>query len=202
MIKFLLNLFVKNFRMGLATNSSSSHSLVYFATPRPGHPAGSGTVEDGWDDDGPSHSSGGFYRAPGSVDTEFGWNQFRLSTMYEKLMYALVRALQVEGYSHWYSYGDKPQPDLNEAYAKLSPMFPELEREDYDEAANGYIDHQSQDSVERLLEAARNPFVEVWGGNDNGGDPHDGYMSYNKSWDKELDPKAAPDGIVKVEYLG
>lgn len=176
----LLARFVNNFRMGLATNSSSSHSMVFFRDDRPGHD----TVD---------HAS--------ATETEFGWDQFRLTTLGEKLMYALTAQLRSEGYSTWYDSdnGDK----IGEAFAKFGPQFPELTLEDFRVASAGYIDHQSAGhSVADLITKARDPKVEFWGGNDNDGDPHEDYTVYDKNWDKNVDPDKAPDGIVDVKYMG
>ena len=145
--------FVNNFRMGLATNSSSSHSMVYFKTDRPGH----NTID---------HAS--------SVDTEFGWGQFELDTLGEKLMYALVACLSQNGYNGWYKDEDD-RPSLTQAFQKYGPQFPEFSQEEFTVASQGYIDHQSQHPWEELLLAARDPKIEFWGGNDNGGDPHDSW---------------------------
>lgn len=58
--------FLKNFRRGFATNSSSSHSFVYLKKP---------TISSDTD------------QLP---DGEFQWNDFRLDTLKEKLFYVLV----------------------------------------------------------------------------------------------------------------
>lgn len=57
---------VSNVRLGLATNSSSSHSLVY------------GRAD---------HSSAQY------KDTDFGWDWFRLDTLGDKLIYVLTDKL-------------------------------------------------------------------------------------------------------------
>lgn len=163
-MKFL-NLFINNFRRGLATNSSSSHSLVYFATKRPDH------------DTAPLHS----------IDTEFGWGMFKLTTLREKLVYALTQKLAVEGYSKWRD----DDASVDAAFEQFGPLFPELSRDLFEEASQGYIDHQSVTDVDTLIKAARDPKVEIWGGNDNGGDPHD------PDWGS-----GHPEGYVDHEYLG
>ena len=58
--------FLKNFRRGFATNSSSSHSFVYLKKAVESHD--SDPVPDG----------------------DFNWNDFRLDTLKEKLFYVLV----------------------------------------------------------------------------------------------------------------
>lgn len=58
--------FLKNFRRGFATNSSSSHSFLYLKEPVPG-----------------AHDDH-------LVDADdFSWNDFRLDTIKEKLFYVL-----------------------------------------------------------------------------------------------------------------
>jgi len=129
--------FLKNFRRGFATNSSSSHSFVYLKNATP---------------DAHDNSNG--------ADGDFGWNDFRLSTIREKLFYVLVTRL---GYSGW---GDKP--DAAQAYEDLHEEFPELTEDDFQAAVGGYVDHESQGLIG--IEEARNPRVVVFGGNDNDGD--------------------------------
>lgn len=119
--------FLKNFRRGFATNSSSSHSFVYMKTP--------------------DHSVG---VAP--LGEDFGWNDFRLSTLKEKLFYVLVDRLD---------YDWSPE----EAMENLGDEFPEFTRDDFDAAKGSYIDHQSRGTI--TMEQARDPYVTVFGGNDN-----------------------------------
>lgn len=180
----ILNWFVKNFRMGLATNSSSSHSLVYFTTPR--YDTGGSIDSEGWEE-----AATPFVR--GSVDVEFGWGMFKLDTLYEKLMYALVNRLQRAGYTDTWGSDDEPE----KGYEEFGHLFPELTLDDFREAAKGYIDHQSSEDTtpDQVLKAARDPHVEIWGGNDNGGDPHEDYYNWQ---DGSYAPRA---GIEKVERL-
>jgi hypothetical protein len=165
--------FVHNVRRGLATNSSSSHSLVYFDRPRPGH-------------DELSYA----------VDTQFGWDQFRLRTRSEKLMYVLVSVLQRDGMNTGWTNDTPISPELE----KFVDAFPEM-REQLANASSGYIDHQSVSDPEKLLAAALDPNVEIWGGNDNDGDPHDSYTDYDADYNKVIDESKKPEGLVKVEYL-
>jgi len=60
--------FLKNFRRGFATNSSSSHSFVYMK-----------------DEQGLGAENPGSY-----IDSSFNWEDFRLDTLREKLFYVLV----------------------------------------------------------------------------------------------------------------
>lgn len=128
--------FLKNFRRGFATNSSSSHSFVYLKEP----------ATD-------AHAD------VNSADAEFGWNDFRLSTIREKLFYVLVS--RIGG-----GWGSKV--DGQQAYDDLHEEYPELKLEDFEEAANGYVDHDSVGTISEV--EARDPHVVVFGGNDNSGE--------------------------------
>ena len=130
--------FLKNFRRGFATNSSSSHSFVYLKN------------EDGLGPENPSSY----------IDSEFGWGDFRLSTIREKLFYVLVG--KIGG-----GWGSKSE-SADELFEKFEQDFPELTREDFEAASQGYIDHQSQGTISE--KEARDPHVVVFGGNDNGGE--------------------------------
>jgi hypothetical protein len=99
-----------------------------------------------------------------NIDTEFGWNDFRLATAYEKIMYGLT---QMFGQGSW--VGRESGKELYEEYGHL---IPELTEEDFTEAINGYVDHQSRayEDFNYWVDLARNPHVVIYGGNDNGGD--------------------------------
>ncbi len=128
--------FLKNFRRGFATNSSSSHSFVYLKSASP----------DAHDD-------------TNSADAEFGWNDFRLSTIREKLFYVLVGRI---------TGGWKDKVDGEQAYEDLHEEYPELSKEDFIYAAEGYVDHESYGTIGAA--EARDPRVIVFGGNDNSGE--------------------------------
>lgn len=128
--------FLKNFRRGFATNSSSSHSFVYLKDESPLGPENPGSY----------------------VDSEFGWGDFRLSTVREKLFYVLVG--RIGG-----SWGNTESTD--DLFEEHEQDFPELTREDFEAAKSGYIDHQSYGTI--TAEEARDPHVVVFGGNDNDG---------------------------------
>lgn len=126
--------FLKNFRRGFATNSSSSHSFVYLKN------------EHGLGAETPSrHISG-----------EFGWEDFRLDTIREKLFYVLVGMI---------GGGWRSDVDAAAEFADRAAQFPELTEEDFESAAAGYIDHDSVGTIS--LEDARDPYLVVFGGNDN-----------------------------------
>ena len=136
----MISRLIKNIRFGLATNSSSSHSLVYRSTPV------SDTVID----------KGSWY------DTEYGWNHFVLDSLGEKLMYVLTGTL---GSQHWWS-NDVDEAEIDRLFEEYGPMFPELNRSHFEQALRGYIDHESVGTAD--ISDARNPLVEIHGGNDNG----------------------------------
>ena len=126
--------FLKNFRRGFATNSSSSHSFVYLKS------------EGGLGDETPSSYT----------DNEFGWGDFRLNTIREKLFYVLVGRIG----GGWNGSGDG-----DEEFENIGDQFPELSQEDFRAAAAGYIDHDSVGTISEYQ--AREPHLVVFGGNDN-----------------------------------
>lgn len=128
--------FLKNFRRGFATNSSSSHSFVYLK-------------EDG---ELGTENPGGY------IDSEFGWNDFRLNTIREKLFYVLVGKI---------GGGWGETRDGSQDYDDMGESFPELTEADFNSATQGYIDHESAYMLSE--DEARDPRLVVFGGNDNGG---------------------------------
>lgn len=128
---------INNVRQGFATNSSSSHSMVYVSTP----------VSDS------THYG----------DNQFGWEDFTLDSLGEKLLYALV--MQIGGY---WGADDAREEALEQAMKDYGHLFPEFDREAFSYAMDGYVDHQSYVSLDEALEAARDPHVVIEGGNDNG----------------------------------
>lgn len=139
--------FLHNVRRGLATNSSSSHSLVFHAQP-----VASDNIESAeW------------------TDTEFGWDHFILDSLGEKLMYGLTSAVS--------AYWEDGLTDerLKELQTEWGHLFPEFEGKDdlWRSAVSGYVDHQSRKSVTaEFVAKLRDPRVIVHGGNDNGGYPY------------------------------
>jgi hypothetical protein len=128
--------FLKNFRRGFATNSSSSHSFVYLKEPVPG-------AQD-------NHM----------VDVDdFGWNDFRLDTIKEKLFYVLSNRI---GDGSWKAPAASA---VDEAWENYHEEFPELSRDDFIEVMKTSVDHQSRGTIG--IEEARDPRVVVFGGNDN-----------------------------------
>lgn len=125
--------FLKNFRRGFATNSSSSHSFVYLKEAQ------------GLGDENPGRYT----------DSEFGWGDFRLDTIREKLFYVLVG--MVGG-------GWEPK-SAAEDYEEYGEQFPELTEDDFEQAVHGYVDHESKGLIS--ADQARDPHLVVFGGNDN-----------------------------------
>lgn len=140
--------FLHNVRRGLATNSSSSHSLVFYAAPVAS----------------PDVASAAY------VDTDFGWNHFILATLGEKLMYGLTSAIG----GGWRQ--DQVSPaEVQAARTKYGHLFPELTDESlWVRAIEGSVDHQSVSTVdEEFVAKLRDPHTILHGGNDNGGYPFD-----------------------------
>lgn len=131
--------FLKNFRRGFATNSSSSHSFVYMKKPNT------------WFGPNPT------------TPEEYGWNDFRLDTVSEKLFYVLVSKLSNRFWNSTKTLEEKVQ----EAMEDLGDEFPEFTEETFEAAiSDSYVDHQSVGTINSEL--ARDPHVVVFGGNDNG----------------------------------
>lgn len=137
----ILGRYVQNVRHGFATNSSSSHSLVYFKEPV----ASNST----------SYSEG----------PEYGWERFTLDTLGEKLMYLLVRTI---GQGYWGTDRAEIQDRAAEYYQEYGALFPEFSIGDFEEALTGYVDHASSDLVDMSdIDLVRDPHVVIYGGNDN-----------------------------------
>ena len=144
MTNLFTKLFVKNFRRGFATNSSSSHSFVYLKEP----------VED--------------HDADYIEETEFGWNDFTLTTLRSKLFYVLC-GLIAQGY--WSTRDVDVDAEVAERYEEMKDEFPELTLDDFRDAyLNDGIDHQSRGTIG--IDEARDPHVIVFGGNDNSGESY------------------------------
>lgn len=175
MLKRLIN----NVRRGFATNSSSSHSLVYFKEPVA--------------NDDPT---------PG--DNQFGWDDFRLSTLGEKLMYALTTLV---GGNYWQQNAESDVA-VDSAFERYGHLFPEFTREDFETAVFGYVDHQSVSSLpaEELVELVRDPHVIIYGGNDNDGTGL--YETLHRAGDRaewgsdtdELPHKVKPEDLKSDRY--
>lgn len=126
---------LKNLRHGFATNSSSSHSFVYMKT-----------------------ANSEFGVMPTSPE-EYGWDDFRLDTIAEKLFYVFVQRVSS---LHWQSPAKK-----EESIEKLAGDFPEFGEAEFDLARESYVDHESVGTVS--VQDARDPHVVIFGGNDNDG---------------------------------
>ena len=153
------NRFVNNVRFGFATNSSSSHSMVY--TKNSQYDESSANVND--------------WMAAGN---EFGWEDFRIDTLGTKLFYTLVGRI-----------GGKYTSDLEVPYLieEYGDEFPEFRDHPdavdiFGTAAKGYVDHES-----RYFSpiAARDPKTVFFGGNDNGGESYEREQAFDEiDWDK------------------
>lgn len=160
--RFLAKYFVKNVRAGFATNSSSSHSLVYYSDTK---------MKPKYD----SHDS-----------YEFGWGAFTLTSALEKITYGLISmGAHQTNYSSNDSYTEeeirtRAQPYLN----VLKRIFPTKHKEIEEHfvrviVANDFahVDHQSmlfiepsdENKIEKRLRTLADPHVVIQGGNDNGG---------------------------------
>lgn len=143
--------FLNNLRRGFATNSSSSHSLIYFKKPV-----------------SPPHNSYNKVDVT-NYENEFGWNRFELTTIPEKLFYVLVQLIGSQGY--WDKGEDKQLKDAQKKYAKYGHLFPEFDETAFYEALGCSIDHQSQRDMsdpKNFIDLARDPHIGIYGGNDNG----------------------------------
>lgn len=136
----ILKPFIQNVRFGFATNSSSSHSFIYARK-------GNGPAQEHLGDEAPSTH----------IDTEFGWNDFRLTTIREKLLYVLTD--KIGG-----GWDDEYEGSYENAYEELWSEYPELCKEDFKAAFEGHVDHQSQGTI--TAKQARDPQVIVFGGYD------------------------------------
>lgn len=128
--------FLKNFRRGFATNSSSSHSFVYLKNPVESH-----------DNDSLPYN-------------EFHWDDFRLDTIRAKLFYVLVSRIG--------GYWDNDSSGLADAIESNIQDFPEFDEDDFREALDGSVDHESRGFIG--VDEARDPNVVIFGGDDNGRD--------------------------------
>ena len=130
---------LSNFRRGFATNSSSSHSFVYLKK----------VPEDAYD-----HKVDFEYR-----DNEYGWEDFRISSILEKLFYVMTS--RIEGWEHMSE--DRKQEVRDE--------FPEFSDSEIALASEGYVDHQSVGTI--TTKEARDPHTIIFGGNDNSGESYE-----------------------------
>ena len=127
---------LSNFRRGFATNSSSSHSFVYLKK----------VPEDAYDHKVDFEST----------DNEYGWEDFRLSSILEKLFYVMTS--RIEG---WESMSEERKQEIRDEFSEFSDSEIAL-------ASDGYVDHQSIGTIS--AKEARDPYTVVFGGNDNCGE--------------------------------
>ena len=126
---------LSNFRRGFATNSSSSHSFVYLKK----------VPEDAYDHKVDFEST----------DNEYGWEDFRLSSILEKLFYVMTS--RIEG---WESMSEERKQEIRDEFSEFSDSEIAL-------ASEGYVDHQSIGTIS--AKEARDPHSVIFGGHDNDG---------------------------------
>lgn len=136
--KFFMK-FVSNYRQGFATNSSSSHSFVYMKE---------------------ENSDTGDIESIKNSGNEFGWQDFRLDTLFEKLFYVLTDKI-----GGLWCPEDEKEEIFEKNFRKFKDEFPEFDKEVFKHAYNGYVDHESKGIIN--IEEARDPHIVIFGGNDN-----------------------------------
>lgn len=94
----------------------------------------------------------------GIPDGSFNWEDFRLDSIKEKLFYVLVG--RIGG-----AWKTPTEEEVDEAIEANIEDFPEFTRDDFREAMVGSVDHESVGTIG--IEQARDPYVVVFGGNDN-----------------------------------
>jgi hypothetical protein len=152
---------LQNVRLGFATNSSSSHSIVFFREPHIN--ANTPGVNSHY-----SYSAGDF---------DFGWEDFTLDSPNTKLAYlAIVVAASL---SHTPLSSNMADMVLRELFAGtgIENAIPMVHQ--------GYIDHQSmftiphnnlavlEQRVHEYIEVITDPRITIHGGNDNDGPQHE-----------------------------
>lgn len=136
---FVKKYLLSNFRRGFATNSSSSHSFVYLKK----------VPEDAYNHEVNFECT----------DNEYGWEDFRISSILEKLFYVMTS--RIEGWEHMSE--DRKQEVRDE--------FPEFSDSEIALASEGYVDHQSVGTI--TTKEARDPYTVIFGGNDNSGESYE-----------------------------
>ena len=130
---------LSNFRRGFATNSSSSHSFVYLKK----------VPEDAYDHKIDFECT----------DNEYGWGDFRLSSILEKLFYVMTSKIEV-----WEIMSEEEKQEVRDE-------FPEFSDSEIALASEGYVDHQSIGTIS--AKESRDPHTVIFGGNDNGGESYE-----------------------------
>lgn len=136
---------VHNFRIGFATNSSSSHSVVLIPPEMASRDLSSLSISPDWGD--------------------YGWSHFRLVTEEEKLRYLLAQFFS--------GYGNTKM--AVERLSKEYPHFGDIDPDKPGYEQELSVDHQSawgmeghdEDSLETMIRFFKSPRVVILGGNDN-----------------------------------
>jgi len=186
--KALIRPFLKNVRFGFATNSSSSHSMVYLRTPinskyNPDEKPWKRLLED---EDGLTKYD--------KYDDE---ERF-LTTIAEKLFYnfaaiASERNFDREEYSWTY---EKSDDELKEI---LQKDYPEFAAEDYDEiitAARDYDNNSLSGNSCVDLNEARDPYVAVAISSENGPYPESASNPFIVDVAKQMNSHPQPSDYV------
>ena len=132
---FVKKYLLSNFRRGFATNSSSSHSFVYLKK----------VPEDAYNHEVNFEC----------IDNEYGWEDFRISSILEKLFYVMTS--RIEGW-------EKMSEDRKQ---EVRDEFPEFSDSEIALASDGYVDHQSIGTIS--AKEAREDSTVIFGGHDNDG---------------------------------
>ena len=133
--RFVKKYLLSNFRRGFATNSSSSHSFVYLKK----------VPEDAYNHEVNFEC----------IDNEYGWEDFRISSILEKLFYVMTS--RIEG---WEKMSEERKQEVRDE-------FPEFSDSEIALASDGYVDHQSIGTIS--AKEARDPYTVIFGGHDNDG---------------------------------
>lgn len=136
---FVKKYLLSNFRRGFATNSSSSHSFVYLKK----------VPEDAYNHEVNFEC----------IDNEYGWEDFRISSILEKLFYVMTS--RIEG---WENMSEERKQEVRDEFSEFSDSEIAL-------ASDGYVDHQSIGTI--TTKEARDPHTVIFGGNDNSGESYE-----------------------------
>lgn len=156
MFKWLTEHLIKNVRLGFATNSSSSHSLVFYSDQ-----VDLPVTNSSWSEYG------------------FGWEDFTISDLPTKIAYGLVNfnTLAWQESNNHLAVQEHLRETVTDLLVELG-VDPEEVFAFFDEEAPTDIDHQSafnnitnmsrEDQLQYLAMLA-DPNLVIYGGNDNGG---------------------------------
>lgn len=135
---------IHNLRVGFATNSSSSHSVVLLP------PELVGTVD-----------------AIEPQSEHFGWDYFRLTSTEDKMRYVAAQML-----SSMYEDAKEARQEIANKFSEFPNLAEELRNDAEEQWPNITVDHQSRwrvnpESFDNLIEFFKSPRIVILGGNDN-----------------------------------